>query len=235
MATCRAPALARALEIGAACAARDEWIERALDGEQPGEPSRPGMRDEQACRTPLHALHAGCETYDAVTCVTRRVRDEQALHALHALYALHALRVRDEQACPRSAMRPATGSTPPPAMGSTRPHELGSRVLRTVHSQAWAIACAGDDADPVVRLFRVLRAVYAHRVRLKVYTYQGRMQLQVSDVSLVQCAPSHRHTATLSHRHTATSSSWPPQIDVCNACNGLPRLTYVTYVTASPD
>ena len=46
-------------------------------------------------------------------------------------------------------------------------------------SEAWQLACSGDDADPMVRLFRLLRGLYAHRVRLKSYEYGGAVQVQV--------------------------------------------------------
>eukprot|EP00966_Prymnesium_polylepis_P055235 1277392-Prymnesium_polylepis.1 len=50
MAPTRARALARALELGSACFAREAWLQRALETEQATEPQRSTMRDEQAWR-----------------------------------------------------------------------------------------------------------------------------------------------------------------------------------------
>ena len=43
----------------------------------------------------------------------------------------------------------------------------------------WDAACEGDGREPLCAMFRTLRALYAHRVVLKPYEYNGSLQLQV--------------------------------------------------------
>ena len=56
------------------------------------------------------------------------------------------------------------------------------RIEGMAPASCWDVACSGDAREPFCALFRTLRSLYAHRVVLKPYDYNGHLQLQV-DVS----------------------------------------------------
>lgn len=43
----------------------------------------------------------------------------------------------------------------------------------------WGMACSGNEREPLSALFRTLHSLYAHRVTLKPYSYEGSLQIQV--------------------------------------------------------
>ena len=55
----------------------------------------------------------------------------------------------------------------------------GQRGRGAGQDAVWASACEGDESSPLCALFRRLQAVYAHRVTLRSYNYNGCHQLQV--------------------------------------------------------
>ncbi|KAL3892493.1 MAG: hypothetical protein SGPRY_015081, partial [Prymnesium sp.] len=45
--------------------------------------------------------------------------------------------------------------------------------------KVWNLACEGSEDDSMARLFRILRDLYLDHVRLKLYEYDGKLQVQV--------------------------------------------------------
>ncbi|KAL1500123.1 hypothetical protein AB1Y20_012796 [Prymnesium parvum] len=154
MAPLRARALARSLELGRACRENEAWLARELEAPGAHEPTREKMDEKQAG--------------GAVAAEWWRRSGGGGV-------------VAEAEEAEEEAVGGVRGGC-----GEGWEAELsGGVVVRTIQQrlpwvvQAWRIACAGDDDDPLVRLFRTLHLLYRHHVSLKAYRYKGMLQLHI--------------------------------------------------------